>query len=285
MTRFIFLADTHLGATTDAYHQQSPYPERLPELADCLRDWIDANAPIDFVLHGGDMIHEATRENIAAARGLFRMPVPVRLCLGNHDLTSEDALQMWLDDAPNFFPGGRPEFCIDADECSIYVMPNHWGARPYLWDEEQTPQFRPEQVLAYDAAVTDRRGGVDFFCTHSSVMGVPVEQTGFDEPFHERPKRFVNETLAIVKRSRRTRCILGAHTHMNSYVEKDGLHFVSIGAFIETPFDLKLFEVSDANIRMTTHNLMDRVTFDAEYDNSRAYAIGRPVDRAFEMAR
>lgn len=285
MTRFIFLSDTHLGGTRDAWHQQPFYPERLPELLGYLRDWMAAHAPVDFVLHGGDMVHEATPANLAAAQKLFRLPAPVYLCLGNHDLTGEGALPAWLKTAPEFFPGGLPEFCHDAHGCSLYAMPSHWQERPYSWEDEQTPQFRPDQVRAYNAARAARPGGIDFFCTHSPVMGVPIEQTGLDEPYHAPPQRFVRETVGILERSNRTRCALGGHSHIHSCVERDGIRFVTTGSFVETPFEFKRFEVGDAEIRMTTHSLHDRVTFDAPVDREKAYVMGRPMDRAFSLRR
>ena len=48
---------------------------------------MDAHGPVDFVLHGGDMIDSTREEHIDRAAEMFRLSVPVYLCLGNHDLT------------------------------------------------------------------------------------------------------------------------------------------------------------------------------------------------------
>jgi len=88
---------------------------------------------IDFVLHGGDMIDSATDENILAAAELFDLPVPVYLCLGNHDLTVPDALALWVKLAPGFFKDGKPDCTIMTNDCVIHVAPNHWDEIPFFW--------------------------------------------------------------------------------------------------------------------------------------------------------
>ena len=103
MTKFIYIADSHVGAGDTGYYQQPRYADRLPELVALLDAWIQQDSGIDFVLHGGDMVDAASVENIRAARAMFQLSVPVYLCLGNHDLTGENAFDLWLAEAPAFF--------------------------------------------------------------------------------------------------------------------------------------------------------------------------------------
>ena len=56
MTKFVYIADSHVGAGETGYHQQPRYADRLPELIVLLDAWIQQNSDIDFVLHGGDMV-------------------------------------------------------------------------------------------------------------------------------------------------------------------------------------------------------------------------------------
>jgi len=145
MTRFIFIADTHCGSTEKGYQQQKRYPDNIPGIIEKLDDWIRQDASIDFVLHGGDMIDFTSKENILNAVKFFSLSVPVYLCLGNHDLTKEDALDMWLTYAPSFFPEGKPNYVIRHKDITVYVIPNHWCEHPYYWEEELFPHFREEQ--------------------------------------------------------------------------------------------------------------------------------------------
>ena len=114
--RFVYIADSHVGAGDVGYRQQPRYADRLPELAALLDAWIRQAGDIDFVLHGGDLIDVTSVDNIRAARELFRLSVPVYLCLGNHDLTEENALDLWLAEAPAFFPDDAPVFTVRRPE-------------------------------------------------------------------------------------------------------------------------------------------------------------------------
>ncbi|NOY75948.1 MAG: hypothetical protein GXP32_09205 [Kiritimatiellaeota bacterium] len=62
MTEFIYFTDSHVGLTGTGYHQQPLYIERLPEIIEALRGWLDKHENAKFALHGGDMIDEASAE-------------------------------------------------------------------------------------------------------------------------------------------------------------------------------------------------------------------------------
>ncbi len=117
MTRFVFITDTHLGAANDVgYRQQPRRADQLPALLALLDGWIrreaEGGAPISFVLHGGDMVDAAGPEILRAATETFRLSVPVYLSLGNHDVTRRDAADLWLSEAPAFFPGGEFAYAL-----------------------------------------------------------------------------------------------------------------------------------------------------------------------------
>jgi len=282
MTRFIFLADTHFGADPIGWHRQPAYPERLGRLLDCLRAWMEREGPFDFVLHGGDMVDSGAPENIRDAAEAFRFPVPVRLCLGNHDLSSQGALETWLADAAEFFPNGGPDYSVDCGDFALHVMPNQWEDRPYLWEDLQDPRFLPEQLARVRAAVSGRPDVAHMLCTHTPVMGVPVEQTGLDEPYHQPGEKVTGPVFDLLDACPSVRCVLGGHSHANSNVLRNGVRFVTAAAFMETPFEFKVFEVGPGAMRMRTVSLEGDVGFAAEYDEEKAYVTGRDVDRGFE---
>ena len=116
MTRFVYLADTHIGAMPMGFQMQSGYPERIAEIVSALRDWIIDDGHIDFVLHGGDMVDSCSDTNIERAADVFNLPVPVYLCLGNHDLTRPGAVETWMRLAPCFFPEGRAGYSLESDD-------------------------------------------------------------------------------------------------------------------------------------------------------------------------
>ena len=229
------------------------------------------------------MVDTATEENVQSARQAFDLPAPVYLCLGNHDMRPPDALRTWLAEAPGFFVNDRPSFSIARDDCVLHVMPTQWNATPYFWDKAMDPHFLAEQMETTRAAIEERPEAIHILCTHSPVMGVPTEQTGFPAAYHDPGEAFRQTVFDLVKSNPRALCVLSAHTHINSHVEENGVHFVTASAFVETPFEFKLIDVTPERMRLSTISLAALLDFAPRYDDSRRYVQGREQDRAFEV--
>ncbi len=284
MARFVYIADTHFGANPMGFQQQKGYPEKLPEIVALLDAWIQGEGNIEFILHGGDMVDNAAEDNIRLARQLFSLSVPVYLCLGNHDLDEPDALDTWTALAGEFFPNHAPNFSIHCGDFFVYVMPNQWGRTPYRWHrEEQRPHFLPDQLDVASETLAKHPDEVHILATHSPVMAVPTGQTGFDEPYHDPGESFSGVAIDLVRRCPQIRCVLAGHNHINTHVEKDGVHFVTAGGFVETPFEFKVVEVEAGVLKMSTVGLAKNAGFETEYDCDKMYVQGRPKDQGFEI--
>ena len=281
MTRFIYLSDTHWGAGESGYHLQPKYDERLPELLEALRSWMAQAGPIDFVLHGGDLIHATSDAAIQAGAALFDLPVPVYLCLGNHDLTAAGSLDQWERLAPQLFPGGPAGYGIDAAECAIHVIPNQHGETPFLWDETQDPHFLPEQTEALEERLAVRSNSTQLILTHSPVYAISPAQTGLSEPFHE-PSALFTEVMSTLAQTHGVACVLGGHSHANMSKSVHSTQYVTVSSFVETPFEFKLFEVDGKTLSMQTHNLREAIDFPTVYDWDSTFVQGRAADRSFQ---
>jgi hypothetical protein len=284
VTRFIYIADTHLGGDPEGYHQQPRYTGSVPELLRALDEWIERDGSIDFVLHGGDMVERTDVAVIRQAVEQFSLSVPVYLCLGNHDVTAPDAVQRWLAEAPGLFPDASPDFAVVRDDLLVYVMPNHWGDEPYYWEERQDPWLLDSQIDELEKCLAHCADRTCIVATHSPVMAVPAAQTGLDEDYHLVPDAFVQRMLALAERHPQVRCVLSAHSHINTHVERSGVHFVTATSLIESPFEFKLVELEPGVLRVSTVALAPNVDFRPEYDFDKTYVQGRPRDRGFEAA-
>lgn len=282
MSKFLYLADSHCGANPQLYQKQRAYTERLPEIVCALKECV-AVENIDFVLHGGDLIDATSDHAIQAATKLFRFEVPMLLCLGNHDLTTPDALQKWLLLAPQLFPNGRPEYSVTTDDCVIHVIPNHWCDAPYYWKEEQRPHFRPQQMAFLESALADDTGRPHILLTHAPTFGLPPQQTGLSAPLHASAPEYAPLMMELVSRYPHLRCVLGAHSHLNMCVRCDDTYFITTSALVETPFECKIFEVAPGRIAMRTVTLGSWMPSGlGAYDFDKTFVQGRAVDRAFE---
>lgn len=279
MAKFIYIADTHFGADPMGYQLQTGYPERLGEIFGALEAWIDEAGDIGFVLHGGDVVDQTTRERILHVEELMRLSVPVYVCLGNHDLTESGAVRTWAGSAPQFFPGGRPEFRLEGEGWCLHVVPNHWGAEPHYWRDAQDPQFSRDQLDWLAAGLAESPDATHILATHAPVFGIPPEQTGFGAAEHGGGSLLQTTVVDLTRRFPQLRCILGAHTHANMHVECEGVHYVTVSALVETPFEFKVIDVGDGPLRMRTLSLTAQVGFVTEYDFNKTYVQGRLKDR------
>ena len=287
MTRFLYLSDSHWGAGGVGYHLQPKYDEHLPELITALKKWMASAGSVDFVLHGGDMVHETKDADIRAAVDCFDLGIPVHLCLGNHDITSAGSLETWERLAPQLFGNpaavdhGAAGFAIDVEDCVIHVIPNQWGTTPFVWDETQDPHFLDSQMEVLDARLAARPDATHLISTHSPVFAIETGQTGLEGPFHSPAASFAEVVTAVAERHGVT-CVLGAHSHANMNKEHTGVNYVTVSSFVETPFEFKLFEVDADSLSMETHNLQDRVEFAADYDWNSTFVQGRACDRSIQ---
>ena len=280
MTKFLLISDTHWGSDSDGYKVQPKYGSKLPELLTALQDWIDENGSIDFILHGGDMIHTLDEESLTGANERFDLSIPVHLCLGNHDLTIKDGLSLWLDQSAQFFEGGSPDYAVETKDVTIHVIPNQYEEDAYYWGTEQNYHYKPSQLEILEARLTQAPHKPQVILTHCPVHAIEPSQSGLDKPFHEPPKNFT-ETVVSLAEEHNVACVLGAHSHANMHKELNGTHYVTVSSFVETPFEFKCFEVENGRIQMKTHNLWSRIGFDAEYNWDKTFAQGRACDRSF----
>ena len=286
MTRFIFIADTHINADPQGYYQQPRYAKVLPELIGHLADWIQMNSGIDFVLHGGDMVDVVSPESINTACSLFRMPVPLYLCLGNHDMTHPRAAEMWRDVGSSFFPDGELDYTLQCDGAFIHVMSTHWCDTPLYWDRHALhPHFLPHQVRDLREAASTTTNIAHIICTHSEVAAVPISQTGFTEPYHKPLDSFANLVHSWFENDTSYRCVLSGHNHVNTCVPISGSdnRAVTVSAFPETPFEFKVVDLEPGRMVMRTENLASKCNFTAQYNYDKTFVQGRLKDRAFEL--
>ncbi|MCU0521399.1 MAG: metallophosphoesterase [Anaerolineae bacterium] len=289
MARFIFLTDTHLGATNDVgYTQQPRRADQLPALLALLDAWIVRDAavqrsrggePISFVLHGGDMVDDATPESVRAAGSTFRLSVPIYLALGNHDVTRRDSAEVWLTEARRFFPEGGFVTTLEGDSWILHIIPTQWCDTRYLWEQEQRPHILAEHLASLERSLAAHPDALHLLCTHGEVLGVPPDQTGRREFYHAPLPAYTATVADLLQRYPQLRGVLGGHNHINTHGSVHQAHVVTGSAFVETPFEFKVVDVSGAGWSMRTVALLPQVPFRAEYDWDRTFVQGRACDR------
>ncbi|MGV3464602.1 MAG: metallophosphoesterase family protein [Heyndrickxia sp.] len=280
MTKFIYLTDSHIGASKIGFHQQPAHPNILDCLVKQLQKVI-TNSQIEFIIHGGDMVDHCSEGNIQMAKSYFSpIKLPIYLLLGNHDLDEINALQFWMENAPNFFLNRSPQYSIVRDDFVIHVVPNHWEKEVlYYWKEEQIPYFTEEQLDDLEQKLQYYSDRVNILATHNPMFGVFPEQTGLKEVIHDVPECFRARVIGLMKRYDQFKLVLSGHNHINTLVNTAEGIFVSHSSFIEEPFEYKMIDISKTHISIETHSLGQYLQFKSFYCPEKSFVQGQRKDR------
>jgi predicted phosphodiesterase len=279
--KFVYITDTHYGAENVQFFEQPSYPERLPELLSLLDARIKQDKEIQFVIHGGDMVNHCSEAVLQKLPEVFHLSVPLYLCLGNHDLTHPDALNHWLQLAPDFFPARTPCSSIALEQGYLHIVPNHWSSTPYYWEDVQDAHFSADQLADVEKTVQQNPNAAHIFFTHSNIMGILPGQTGFPQPYNSPKEAFSQQVFTLTEKYPQVRTVISGHTHVNSHVRRNEIRYITASSFVEAPFEYKIFEVNNGNVSMTTENLFQAISFPAEYNFNKVFVQGILRDREF----
>ena len=248
---------------------------------DCLKKYVEDNADIDFILHGGDMVDETSEAAIYAASEFFgQLSCPTYLALGNHDLMLRNSLELWLRIAPQFFPDRKSDFRLVKDGVRLDGALCNWGDEVAYWDPDkpQIPWLTNEQLKRISEPYDECR--TQIIVTHAPIYGLPPEQYGGWGPLHPPIGEFSDQ---LSEAGSRACLILGAHNHMNMAVRKSDRYHVTTAALSESPFEFKVIDATRDKMVLRTISLNSKVSFQSEYDFESTYVQGRACDRHFTM--
>ena len=284
--KFLFISDTHVGSINSVgFRQQARAIEQLPNITSLLKEEIDNDPQIKFIVHGGDIIEETTHENIKTAVECFDFPVPLYLTLGNHDLTDPNSLALWQEYGTVFFEKKNVTFSKHFDTFSLHIIPNQWGEETYYWkDCNLNASFLQEQLECLDKNIAKYPNNIHIIVTHSPVYGLSKEQTGLDEIFHDSNEEFKVIFDQILKKYPQVKLVLSGHNHANMNYKHNGVHFMTVASLTETPFEYKLIEVTPTQINVSTKSLASRLDIENHYDYDKTHIQGRRIDREAEIA-
>lgn len=276
--KFILLADSHIGGKNDVGFQQQPkYPEQHEELLDAL-DRVVREERVDFILHAGDMTEHGTVEEIRLSRRLFSaLPIPVYLAAGNHDCRTENSDELWLSNAPEFFPDGTIDTSFVRGGIRFELLCNSWSPDERRWVPERgmhTGLTKEQYARLNSGDQTLPRMVV----MHSQIRPGYTRQTGMPQDFMPPENHFENVGSALID-AFHPLMILGGHNHLNLCERIGNTLAVTPSAFSEAPFEYKIVEVRDGWLSMKTARLGDMVGFPFRYLPECRFIQGDNCDR------
>lgn len=232
------------------------------------------------------MVETATPQMIEQAIADWAtLSVPVYLALGNHDLTTYGALDLWFKFGGHLFEEESPLYTLDLGDGIIHVVPTQWGSRPYYWDGEM-PQacLYPEQLAELESRLAGHYHIPQILCCHVAPMGIPAAQLGVGTDFDTPPAAYRQALQDLCKAYPSLHVILSGHSHVNSLGTLEHTHWIMASSFSESPFEFKDIEITEKGITIRTVSLFHDLNWRARYDFDAAYVQGRPCDRALEKS-
>lgn len=287
--RLAFFTDLHHGGTAAGFMQQRRFLGGTPwvtaQLAARARDehW-------DLLVLGGDLVEEATREQIDQATALCRqIECPTLVCLGNHDLNRADAMTHWKHALRSWPQAQLADARTQLAGITILALTNPWldalGIGRLYWEPgtNPTPSFLFEQLGWLDRQIYTAPGPV-IVCVHCPTHAIPPEQTGLSGPIHKSPYSYGEFLNTVLDRSPEVRLVLSGHNHVSTATRiKKRIH-ASVSAVSEVPYQYLLVEADEDQVSVETRTLGDPPNGPA-LDPIKPWVTGRPPDRAFILPR
>lgn len=287
MLKIAYITDSHLGAHADGFHQQPCWVGGLPTLLDRLRQFIAAQE-IDLLVHGGDLVESATPEQIDQSLAqIASLGVPVLMCLGNHDVCRQGAFAQWRKAVGAHDAITLADAHHQTDEADLYILNNHWtadGRTGMFWDP--TPPFRyvpgwaDGQLAWLDERLARFRDRPAIVIVHTQVDAIHTQtMPELDEYI---PDQYTLPFKAVLDRHAHCRLVLCGHCHVTASVAHGPRMHVTTGAFCEAPFQVRLLEVGQRAIGVSTVT-MGPTPDGLNIDPARAWTLGEKADRQFVL--
>lgn len=280
--KFIFISDTHFGGKDLTGFQMQPrYVEHHREII-CALDRLAKSENAEFVIHGGDLTDDGSADEIKMVSEQFKkyLSVPLILALGNHDCMQDDCEKLWLNGAPEFFPGGTPDTTIIRDGVRLDVLSLFWGKSDRKWRHEDGQIIR----LSEEQYALLRSGRQDLprvLAMHCQLRPAWKERTGLPEDLMVPENDFAAAGDALIKEFSPVLTLSG-HIHIN-LLDKIGDTFAAaVASTSETPFDCKVVEITPGKAAMRTVSLAPELGFTPQYREQNRYVQGDESIRNFE---
>ncbi|MCY4022040.1 MAG: metallophosphoesterase [Anaerolineaceae bacterium] len=211
---FVHLSDSHLMA--DPHSVGTDFVSALAATGALLRDIEALSAPLEFVLHTGDVNHDPQREDdYRRTLELFsRLGVPVHFLPGNHDRSPwlQRVLQGVEDPGPHadreFEAGGVQFLLLDS------TVPREEGGHGRL---------EPEQLAWLEGRCAAPDGRPLVVVLHHNPLSLGVS---WPEELILRNGEALHEILTLARH--RLRCVLYGHIHESLLTLRDGIPYHSV---------------------------------------------------------
>lgn len=229
---FAFISDTHVRLTgREDWMNRKMGEASAPEFLRTLRAL--AGEDVSYVMHGGDLTENATREQFALMRGLLdAQGLPVYGCIGNHDRYLDSSRADALDLLAAHFPGGTLDYVLQRPPLRFVV---------FDVAIEQAPLREVKLQWLRETLAADTTTPTVFIWHYPPLNRGGVANTGFRlQDWSQLGRETILEILAATPNL--CACLNG-HDHWDEVNVRDGLPFIQNAAFVEWPNTYRVYRV------------------------------------------
>ena len=235
----------------------------------------------DFVVHCGDFTSDSSPESFEFGRkNLDRLPCPYYVALGNHDTfkpgSRKIAGEMLESDGGSFsYKRTFNGINLILLDCAHWINSGGEDSEHMEQDAGFNKIGPPDHVLAWlEATCADDSKSPAILAMHAPVVAKPRYPVGSfpgggadgnDEP----PDRQILEDgaslqhlvdevpnhgrlIRIIERNPQIKLILSGHWHIHDIITRESQVFCSTGSMIEYPVEMRLVELSDRRVSIST---------------------------------
>ncbi len=195
--------------------------------------WALAREGIDFVMHGGDMTENATRDEFALFAGIVgSQPLPVYGCMGNHDVYLESSRPDALELLGDLFPGGSLSYALPKPPLRFVVLDV----------KIEEPEARDDQrAWLRDTLMADRQTPTIVVWHYAPFNRGGLSSCGFR--LHDWSVLGREAVLDIVRAAPNVVATLNGHDHWDEVNDLQGIHHIQNAAVVEWPNSYRVFRV------------------------------------------
>jgi 3',5'-cyclic AMP phosphodiesterase CpdA len=290
MLRIGYITDTHIGGDGTGWCQQPPCQKILPLLFERLGQVLQRER-VDILIIGGDITENGAAPQIDSAIEAFsKLPVVVRIVLGNHDLATADSFSLWKTHGELFagdFQDPWGDFAIARENSLIIGLQNAWGkslnALVHNWKIQSTCGGLLEGQMEWLRSVLKANSDKNVFVfLHEMLFPLYPCLTGLDAPIHVPNRESIESLSKLLRESESVKWVMSGHCHATSLHVQDKVAFATTAAFVEPPFQFRLMNVQENRLDVSTRDFGELVSRSV-WDESKSWVIGREQDRNFTI--
>lgn len=287
MKKFVIISDTHFYVDDKVKHGtfwNRSLPEKRDEIAASLIETVKKLRP-DYIVHCGDFVDRAYLDCFEYGKNIMdAIGVPWFLVPGNHDAYNMtvrneisklyglplgqsyfsriigDIKHVFLDTCFSATLGNEVIACRDENLHKAGMLKGLVVPKEELdWLEEELKTSKNEAVFIFSHVPIEFKCYYPVSCLPDGTKLDDMRGFSINDLFNEINISLVNSdsVSSVLKKHKNVKAVFSGHWHINDHFENEGIHFIQTASLREYPFEIRIVEIDEGEIHISTVPLSD----------------------------